>query len=47
MFNRINPFALVLCRNTDADEADYRRIPRWYLWTRRFRSGFSRYWEPV
>ena len=30
---RLNPFALIVVRNTDADEAgDYRIVRRWHLW---------------
>lgn len=43
---RLNPFDVVWCRNTDADEADYRYVARWRLWLGRFQSGYAGGWQP-
>lgn len=45
----MNPFKIVWCRNSDADESgDARAMPRWRLWwLRRFGNSFARCWYEV
>jgi hypothetical protein len=42
----MNPFALVRCYNTDADEYDERQMRRWQLWwSRLFGNAFAKCWR--
>lgn len=47
MLSKLNPWAMVLCYNSDADERDERYIPRWMIWFRPFMRGYGSTWYPV
>jgi hypothetical protein len=42
----MNPFAMIWCRNTDADEHDERQMRRWELWwCQLFGNEFAKSWR--
>lgn len=42
----MNPFATVLCVNTDADEYTETEMPRWQLWWYRlFGNDYAKCWR--